>query len=307
MNHRIRAWLLILLIAAICGASLWAVAWYRGRALTPAALLARVPRSGAVVVYVDFAALRRSGLLDELDTPKVSEDPEYQSFVRGTDFDYKQDLDAALVAFAPTGKYLLVRGRFDWKSLRGYANSQNGRCFNSLCRMPGSTPERRISFFPLQQNLMALAVSADDSAAVRMINAPSSPAAGDVPDAPVWISIPGSVLKSQDALPADTRLFAQSIGQAESVSVSFVPEGNRLSARLNVRCHSDQEASTLAAQLSRATGLLRQMIASQHHTPNPADLTGVLTSGSFRSAGARVYGYWPIERSFVDNILGGQS
>jgi hypothetical protein len=38
--------------------------------------------------------------------------------------------------------------------------------------------------------------------------------------------------------------------------------------------------------------------------PNPADLTGVLTAGSFRSDGNRVFGYWPIARTFVENLLG---
>ena len=51
---------------------------------------------------------------------KVGEDPEYQAFVRKTEFDYKQDLETALVAFAPTGKFMLLKGRFDWKSLSNY-------------------------------------------------------------------------------------------------------------------------------------------------------------------------------------------
>jgi len=42
---------------------------------------------------------------------------------RQTQFDYKKDLDAALVAFAPTGRFLLLKGRFDWKSLRAYVKA----------------------------------------------------------------------------------------------------------------------------------------------------------------------------------------
>ena len=282
------------------------MAWYRSRALTPESLLKRVPRSGAVVVYVDFAALRRGGLLAQFDSPKVAEDPDYQAFVRKIDFDYKQDLDAVLAAFAPSGKYLLVRGRFDWKTLHSYVDSEKGRCFNSLCRMTGSIPERRISFFPVQSNLMALAVSEDESAAMRMGAVDGEPPS-ETPDAPVWISLPGSLLKSGDNLPAGARTFTQSMESAQSVVLSFVPEGNRLAARLNVRCHSDQEAAQLATELSRSTTLLRQMIARENHTPNPADLSGVLTAGYFRSQGVRVFGYWPIERAFVENLLAGQS
>ena len=41
-------------------------------------------------------------------------------------------------------------------------DGEDGHCYNSLCRLNGSTPERKISFFPVQQNLMAMAVSPDD-------------------------------------------------------------------------------------------------------------------------------------------------
>ena len=68
----------------------------------------------------------------------------------------------------PAASFCCLRGRFDWQSLDAYVRSQNGECENSLCRMTGSAPERLISFFPLRVNLMALAVSQDDSAALRM-------------------------------------------------------------------------------------------------------------------------------------------
>jgi hypothetical protein len=160
--------LVVVGIAAICGASVWGVAWYRSRSLTTAALLRRMPAHDAMVAYIDFSQLRRAGILRLLDGSKAGEDPEYQNFVRQTQFDYQEDLDSAMVAFAPTGRFLLVQGRFDWKSLHAYVESQDGTCFNSFCRMTGSTPERRISFFPVRSNLMALAVSPDESAALRL-------------------------------------------------------------------------------------------------------------------------------------------
>ena len=131
-------------------------------------MLKRLPTDDAVVLYIDFSRLRAAGILQMLDGSKVGEDPEYQNFVRKTDFDYKQDLDAVMVAFAPMGKYMLLKGRFDWKSLKSYVQAGDGRCNNSFCKLAGSTPEKRISFFPLQSNLMAMAVSNDDVAALRM-------------------------------------------------------------------------------------------------------------------------------------------
>ncbi|HEY7392956.1 MAG TPA: hypothetical protein VH640_30830 [Bryobacteraceae bacterium] len=298
-----RAWLLIVLIAAVCGGAVWGVAWYRSRDLTTAALLKRLPSSGALVVYVDFAALRRAGILDRVEASKLAEDADYTDFVRKTDFDYKQDLDAAVAAFAPTGKFLLLRGQFDWKSLRSYVTSENGTCYNSLCRMQGSTQDRRISFFPLQTNLMALAVSEDESAAIRMQDTTPGPVL-EAPDAPVWLSIPVSLLRSGD-LPAGTRPFARAIEKADALTLSFSPDGNRVAAKLNVRCHTPQDASELATQLSRATSLLREVLQQNHQPADPTALSGVLTAGIFHSEGIRVFGYWPIEKSFLDSIFSG--
>jgi hypothetical protein len=234
--------------------------------------------------------------------------------MRKSGFDYQRDLDTAIAAFAPTGKYLLLRGRFDWNRLRSYARSENGHCDRDLCRMAGSTPDRQISFFPLGHDWisplggswMALAVSQDESAARRMQNENPSAVFG-YPGAPVWLSIPSAVLKSGESLPTGTRPFARSMANADSVILSFAPDANRLAAKLDVRCHSNQDAAELVSQLSRTTELLKSMIAREHHTPNPADLSGVLTSGSFRNDGPRVFGYWPIERAFLENLLGGQS
>ncbi len=285
---------------------MWGVAAYRARSLTAGALLRRMPLDeNALVLYVDFAALRQAGVLQLLDGSKVAEEPDYQAFVRKTDFDYRQDLDSALVAFAPSGKYLLLKGRFDWRSLRSYVVSQGGRCYNSFCQMEGSAPERHISFFPLQPNLMAMAVSPDNSAALRLqsMGAPVP----DTPSAAVWLSIPPAVLKARDDLPAGTRMFARGLEAAQSVMLTLAAEGPRLAARLEVRCHNEQDATEAAAALTRATGTLREAIEREHQTPNSADFSGVLTSGAFRAEGRKVSGYWPIERAFISNVLGGGS
>jgi len=256
------------------------------------------------VLYIDFNRLRAGGILQLLDGSKVGEDPEYQSFVRNTDFDYKQDLDAAVVAFGPKAKYMLLKGRFDWKSLKNYAVSTGGRCNNSFCKMAGSAPERRISFFPMQSNLMAMAVSEDDVAALRLNQVDNRPDR-EIPNAPIWLSIPPSVVKSGQNLPAGTQMFARSLDRALAVTLAIVPEGDHFAAKLNVRCASQADATALAADLNKTTRLLRELIEREHQTPNPADLSGFLTSGVFQNQAARVSGYWPISRALIDNLLGG--
>jgi hypothetical protein len=304
VRYKPGVWVLTLLIAAVCGITVWGVVLFRTRPLSPAALMRRIPARDTLLVYVDFAALRQAGILQLLDNSKIGEEPEYQAFVRQTEFDYKQDLDRALIAFAPTGKYMLLAGRFDWTSIHSYVTAAEGECYNSFCKLGGSTPDRHISFFPLRKNLMAMAVSPDDSAALRLqVVAPGPPP--EVPSAPVWLSIPASVLLSPDALPGGTGALAGDIRGADRVTLAFTPDAGRVAAHLDVRCRSEQDAAAIARQLSRTTGLLRDAIIREHHQPNPADFSGVLAAGAFRSQGTRVLGYWPIERSFLENLLGG--
>jgi hypothetical protein len=288
------------LIASIAGG----LYWYRSRPIPVGDLIRRVPTRDALILYVDFSALRRGGILQMLEESATAEDPDYRAFVRKTHFDYRRDLDSALVSFAPAGKYMLVRGRFDWSSLESYAFEQGGRCLQSFCRMQGSTPERHISYLPLRRDLLGLAVSTDDFAARRLEETPAGPAK-DVPSAPVWLSIPSSILHSGDGFPAGTRMFVRGMDQAESVILTFSLEGDRLAAHLDVKCPDERSAAEIASQLSSTTYRLRQMIEQEHQKPNPADLSGVLTSGSFRTEGTRVIGYWPLERRFVENLLGG--
>jgi hypothetical protein len=302
VNPKVRAWLLIALVAALCAASIGGVFWYRSRTLSPAAMRKRLPSGDGVVFYIDFEALRRGGLMRLFDNAKSPEDPEYLRFVQDTTFNYKQDLDAVMAAFGPSGRFILAKGRFDWKVLRKYAESQQGKCYNSLCRMNGSAPDRKISFLPIQSGLMALAVSTDEMAAMRLASATSGPDP-EIPDAPVWATVPPSLLRSAENLPDGTRPFARAVGQAESVTLAFVPEGYRFALKLTVVCRNDQDAYDATAQLTRITDLLRKMIVLEKQTPRPDDLAAILVSGTFKNAGNRAFGYWPVERVFVEGLL----
>ena len=59
-------------------------------------------------------------------------------------------------------------GRFHWKNLMDYAVRQGGSCHNSFCTAPSSRPNRRISFYPVRPDLMAMAISQDDFAAYQV-------------------------------------------------------------------------------------------------------------------------------------------
>ncbi len=124
-----------------------------------------------------------------------------------------------------------------------------------------------------------------------------------MPEGPVWLSIPSSVLKSE-TLPEGTVSFARSVSDADRVTLSLVPEKNRLAAKLTVLCRNGDDARRIVEDLDKKTEILRSMIAHAHATPGPADIAGVLAAGSFQSNGRKVFGYWPIEPAFMRAILG---
>ncbi len=306
-----RKWVLVVVVncAILAEGVFWFVTARRARTVdaTPASLIARLPVDDASVLFVDFDALRRSGVAQLASRAKVTEEPDYLAFVQGTGFDYKSDLDAAAAAFRPDGDFFIVRGRFDWKKLQAYAQSQGGSCYSDLCRLPGSTPTRQISFLRLETGLMALAVSPDAMAASRLSGKVSSRPAQELPRQPVWLSVPSAALHKLDGLPGGTRILAKAMEDSENVLLSAGPQGTQYEARIEVTCRSDQDAAALGAQLERITALLKDAIAREKRQPDPNDLSGVLTGGAFEHTGRRVMGRWPIASGFLETLAGGGS
>jgi hypothetical protein len=271
---------------------------------TPAELASYLPDKNATLLYIDVDAMRRSGILNMMAGSKVAEDLEYKTFVDQTSFDYRHDLDAIAATFSGDQVFFVLRGHFDWNKLRGYAQHQGGTCRNTFCSVDGSKPGRRISFYPLKSNLMALAVSPDDMAAYQVTRNAShvNPFA---PPEPVWMLVPAAVLKNAQSLPTGTRAFAIALENAERIVFSIGPEGDHLQVGVNVTCKDTEAASGLLVQLESTTNTLRKWLAREHQQPNVRDLSGVLTAGSFRREDRRVLGQWPVQRAFVDEITGG--
>jgi hypothetical protein len=303
VRHRFPPWLVLPLLAGLCVGIIFAVAYLRSRSFSTANLLQRLPSEDAVVLYVDFEAMRRVHLLDLVTAAAAAQEPEYRSFVESTGFNYLRDLDSALVSFHASGKYLLLRGRFDWSNLSQYVRGQGGTCYNTMCRLDGSTPERKISYFPLQPNIMALAVSADDTAATRLQGRRSGPRPEILAD-PIWLLIPPTVLKDEARLPAGLSPFARALWGTQRVVLSGGPDGSGMRLQLDATCSSAEQAATLASQLRALTTLFRQLIAREHQIPNPRDLSGILAAGVFEQKGRRVLGSWPVQRAFLESLAG---
>jgi hypothetical protein len=303
VRRRYSPWLLLLLLATACAGVLVAVALLRASRNSPARLIQRLPANSSAIVYVDFAALRRAGFLKTFSPPAVAQDPEYRAFVAETGFDYSRDLDAALVAFTPTGRYFLVRGRFDWTLLRSHLQKQGGVCRNAFCRVGGSAPERNISYFPIDRNVMGLAVSPDAWAATQLQIRREQRL--ELPGEPVWAVFRGSSLAESGSLPSGSVAFARALAGAERVVLAAAPQDDGVEMIMRVTCATGDQAKELVARLREITATLRDLIHREGQTPNPRDLSGVLTNGSFDHDGPNVVGRWPLPRPFLDSLAGG--
>lgn len=263
-------------------------------------LLSRFPAEDALAMSVDFTALRAAGLLTASKTPP---EPDYKQFVDGTGFDYRRDLDSVAASFSRSGTFFIARGRFDWKKLRDYAARQGGSCYEDLCRMQGSKPERHISFLPLRGDAIALAVSANDLAAT-MLTKTGPPVTTAIPSGPVWLSVPGSELRKQDALPPGMHLLLSALTSADRVVITVGPAGSSIEAHLEATCRTKDDAKVLASQLRTTTSMIRE--ALQHDSKAGDDeLAALLTGGSFDASDRRVSGTWPVRKSLLEALTDG--
>jgi hypothetical protein len=299
---RFQPWQLAVLLALLCGAFTGGIHLWRTRGgSSPSDLVAYLPTDNATVVYIDAAAIRRAGILKMIAGSKAAEELEYQRFVDQTLFDYRQDLDAVAVAFKDRQVFLAARGNFRWKNLMDYAAQQGGSCHNSFCSVPSSRPSRRISFYPLKSNIMALAISTDDFAAYSVTRKPGRIAPAS-PSQPLWMLVPAAALSDAEALPAGTKPYASALRNAEQIVFTVGPESDRLQLSLQVTCRDAAAASKMLTDFQNTTDTLRKWIEREHQQPNPADLSGLLVAGTFHRDDRRVFGQWPVSRAFVDSL-----
>jgi hypothetical protein len=304
MLKHLRPWQLAVGILAICGLVLAGLYLIRARgAATPGRMIASLPRSGMVVVYLDLKALRSAGIMDLIAGSKATENVEYQQFVEGTGFDYRRDLDAIAASFSGRNSYIVLRGRFDWKKLNVYAEANGGACRNAVCRVPGEQA-RFASFYPLRSDTMGLAFGFNEFAALD-ITASADSQGIEEPNQPIWVSVSGPALQDVPALPAGARSFMSPLESAEHITMGIGPSNGRLQVSADIRCSSETTASDLVVKLEGATNTLRKMLARENKQPSPRDLSGVLHGGTFRRDGRIVYATWPMERQFIEALAAG--
>jgi hypothetical protein len=302
-RFQLRQFVALLLIA--CALAAAGVYWLRARGpVHPSDLVGYLPTANASVVYVDVQTLRRSGILAMLAGSRAAEEPDYQQFVQATKFDYRQDLDAIAAAFKDGRVYFALHGRFHWANLKDYAVAQGGSCHNDFCVVQGSQPNRRISFYPLKSDVVAMAIGPDDFGAYQITDR-SRTLAPAQPKEPVWAVVPAVALQRMDILPAAAKSYVPALAGAEQIVFSIDADpAQQLQLGVHVTCKDATAASALLTQLETTTKALRELLAHQRPKPDPSDLSGVLMAGTFRRDERQVYGVWPIPKPFLDAVAG---
>jgi len=292
-------------VGLICACALvvGGVIWLRQRRqLSTPELLGSLPEGTGVLLFLNAAALRDSGVLAPSLGKTVNEEPEYRNFVSQTGFDCRTDLDQALVKFTDRGTYMVVNGRFDWTSIMDYVLHSGGSCHNGFCRVLGSEENRRISFYPVRKHVLALAVSRDGYAANSIRLGSRSPRTEPLPPEPVWLRAPLSTIRNTEKLPAGTRQFARILEPADSVLLTLGADPSGFVAGMEVDCKSEEDAAIVKTQLEDLTTMLRKMISQESGQANPADLSGILTGGTFERRSREVVGRWHVPRPFFDTL-----
>jgi hypothetical protein len=211
-------------------------------------------------------------------------------------------LDSVAASFLNGASYLIVRGRFQWKQLAEYAKSQGGECRYTICTLPGSSLGRNISFYPLQADVLALAVTPEPNGVDAIVpggNLKLSP----LPPEPLWIAAPSSALTKPGALPEGVQALLGPVARAERITVAAGPQGGRAQLRLSVICKSPEDAAAVKGELASATDILKSASLASRPAPGQPDWAGFLRGGTFSQAGREVTGRWPLERSFLEALV----
>jgi hypothetical protein len=278
---------LALLLIGIAGV-FFAIDQYRHRFVrSDEDLLKLLPGGDATVLYARVDILRKAGFLNLISTNRAG-DPDYQAFLRETRFDYRRDIDAIAGSIRETGTLLAVKGSFDWNRIAAYTRDHGGQKGFTLIR--------------IQPDVIGVAIGAGTSLAAEVHpgqNAMPQP----LPAEPVWVKLAPHLLKNPSALPVALRIFLISLQSAKSVLVSLAPapsgSSDAFEIKLDGECESAVAADTAKKQLQIDTTMLKIELAREHQQPNPADLTGLLTAGTFDTSGKEVRGVWPVRKELL--------
>lgn len=293
------AWALLALAAAL-GAVLFGVDYYRHRFVRANSdLVALLPPGDLTTFFADFNTLRQARMLSLLAGVKLADEKQYEEFLSQTQFDYVRDMEALAGASDGDQLFFVIRGRFDWSKLKRYALAHGGVCQRDYCTAPTSRPGRWANFLPIQADVIGLAVSANGTAA-DMLRPPGRRLQEQPSHDPVWVKPSLHLMKSPGDIPMAVRIFAITLQSADSVVISLGAAGGGMSVQLKARFANEVAAESTRSQMEIQTKMLKlQWAREQPGESSPADLTGLITSGTFQVADRQLIGVWPVRQELL--------
>jgi len=300
-------WTAILIVIGAIGAAGWfGFDRYQHRFVrTDNDLVTLLPPGDLTTFYINIAALRQGRLLHLLTGITPASEKDYTDFVSDTGFDYTRDMDALVGGVNNENEtFFLIRGRFDWSKLCQFAAAHGGACEDEACRAPGTKPHRWVNFIRIQPDTIGLAIS-ENATAADLLRPPGRRLQDMPPGDPIWVSVASSLIKDPTGLPKPLQIFAISMQAAKSVVLSAgQPEhGNEaFTVQLEASFPNAPSADTTCKQLQLQTQMLRLELAHENRQPNPADLTGLLTAGTFQVGNTHLFGTWPVRKEFLNAL-----
>lgn len=273
-------------------AALLAAAYWNGRTTAAGRLARHLPESVSTVLHVDVGALMKLGGWPAIEG---TEEADYRRFVDATGFQYQRDLTSLVVGFDGPHTYLLASGKFDWARIQAYAKAQGGACQASQCRMPGSTPGRWVAWFPLRDDLMAMASSPDPAVVNHLAAEKNWVTDAPEPRSAVWVAMTRAAFADAQALPGIVRPFAGLFAGVDRVVFSLEHQGAGPRVKLAARCQKPADATALANNLLTTAIQLSDLDARQRG----GGLNEMLSRGSFEARGREVVGHWPLPASLL--------
>ena len=126
-----------------------------------------------------------------------------------------------------------------------------------------------------------------------------------LPEGPAWISLNGSVLAGDPALPSGGRLFGKVLAETERTTFWVSGNGATMELRMTAYCRTGEQAAQMRAQLDGVTREFRKYFERVGQPTSTADLSGLLLSGDFAATGNEVAGRWPLHMEFLKKLLAG--
>lgn len=284
--------------AAILGAGFWLR--HQQQSSLPV-LMAHLPSQNAVLGFAHVEAIRASGLLEAEGAPPTHE-PEYEAFIRKSGFNWEKDLDAVVWSSTPDARFFFATGRFDWERLRQFVVEEGGGCKDDFCTVTGSQPDRQISFFPWQSNVIAMAVSPDRYAADRLRLEYQHNF--EPPSAPFWLHFTGGALRDTEPGAAGLKGFSRLLERADTATLFLQPSGEAFSLELRAQCPDPEKANDLQREFTKLTEWLNTLLRIEKQNPSDSEMAAVLSGGKFVAKGPVLEGSWPISRKFLGTLTG---